>query len=430
MKALSLYELNNLVRETIAVSLTDEYWVEAELSELREVRGHCYMELIQKDLFNNAPVAKAAAKCWKSKWVGVRDKFERIAGQYLHAGLKVMLKVYPDFHEAYGFSWIVTDINPEFTMGDMARKRLEIINKLKVDGVFDLQKDLQIPMFAQRIAVISSANAAGYGDFCNQLENNDYGLKFYPRLFPAIMQGENVEKSVIEALNDVYEKVDDFDVVVIIRGGGATSDMSGFDTLALAENVANFPLPIITGIGHERDESVLDMVSNTRVKTPTAAAAFLVEHLSDVYSRVIDAQEEIITTILHRMEVENIRLQRLAEKIPMLFSIFKSQQISMLDKLFVNIVNRMNQKVSTCSYNISIISKDLIPVVQHRLTKESYKLQLIQQKLETLDPVLLLKRGYSITTFKGKVVKKAADLKRGDEVETRFENGTVKSIIE
>jgi exodeoxyribonuclease VII large subunit len=315
-------------------------------------------------------------------------------------------------------------------MGDMARKRLEIINKLKVDGVFDLQKDLQIPMFAQRIAVISSANAAGYGDFCNQLENNDYGLKFYPRLFPAIMQGENVEKSVIEALNDVYEKVDDFDVVVIIRGGGATSDMSGFDTLALAENVANFPLPIITGIGHERDESVLDMVSNTRVKTPTAAAAFLVEHLSDVYSRVIDAQEEIITTILHRMEVENIRLQRLAEKIPMLFSIFKSQQISMLDKLFVNIVNRMNQKVSTCSYKMSIISKDLIPVVQHRLTKESYKLQLIQQKLETLDPVLLLKRGYSITTFKGKVVKKAADLKRGDEVETRFENGTVKSIIE
>ncbi|MFW9602295.1 MAG: exodeoxyribonuclease VII large subunit, partial [Prevotella sp.] len=217
---------------------------------------------------------------------------------------------------------------------------------------------------------------------------------------------------------------------VIIRGGGATSDMSGFDTLALAENVANFPLPVITGIGHERDESVLDMVSNTRVKTPTAAAAFLVEHLSDVYSRVIDAQEEIITTILHRMEVENIRLQRLAEKIPMLFSIFKSQQISMLDKLFVNIVNRMNQKVSTCSYKMSIISKDLIPVVQYRLTKESYKLQLIQQKLETLDPVLLLKRGYSITTFKGKVVKKAADLKRGDEVETRFENGTVKSIIE
>ena len=430
MKALSLYELNNLVRETIAVSLTDEYWVEAELSELREVRGHCYMELIQKDLFYNTPVAKAAAKCWKSKWVGVRDKFERIAGQYLHAGLKVMLKVYPDFHEAYGFSWIVTDINPEFTMGDMARKRLEIINKLKVDGVFDLQKDLQIPMFVQRIAVISSANAAGYGDFCNQLENNDYGLKFYPRLFPAVMQGEGIEKSVVSALDDIYNNVDDFDVVVIIRGGGATSDMSGFDTLMLAENVANFPLPIITGIGHERDESVLDMVSHTRVKTPTAAAALLVEHLSDVYNRVIDAQEEIVSNIVHRMEVENIRLKRLAEKIPMLFSIFRNQQVSMLDKLFVKIVNRMTQRVSTCSYDINILSNALIPVVQQRLTKESYKLQLIQQKVEALDPVLLLKRGYSITTFNGNIVKNAADLKSGDEIATRLENGTVKSIIE
>lgn len=430
MKALSLYELNNLVRETIAVSLTDEYWVEVELSELREVRGHCYMELIQKDLFNNTPVAKAAAKCWKSKWVGVRDKFERIAGQYLHAGLKVMLRVYPDFHETYGFSWIVTDVNPEFTMGDMARKRLEIIQKLKIDGVFDLQKDLKLPMFAQRIAVISSSNAAGYGDFCNQLENNDYGLKFYPRLFPAVMQGEGIEKSVVSALDNIYNNVDDFDVVVIIRGGGATSDMSGFDTLVLAENVANFPLPIITGIGHERDESVLDMVSHTRVKTPTAAAAFLVEHLSDVYNRVIDAQEEIVSNIVHRMEVENIRLKRLAEKIPMLFSIFRNQQISMLDKLFVKIVNRMTQRVSTCSYDINILSNALIPVVQQRLTKESYKLQLIQQKVEALDPVLLLKRGYSITTFNGNIVKNAADLKSGDEIATRLENGTVKSIIE
>ena len=429
MKALSLYELNNLVRETIAVSLTDEYWVEAELSELREVRGHCYMELIQKDLFSNTPVAKAQAKCWKSKWIGVHDKFERIAGQSLHAGLKVMLKVYPDFHEAYGFSWIVTDVNPEFTMGDMARKRLEIINKLKTDGVFDLQKDLELPMFAQRIAVVSSPNAAGYGDFCSQLENNDYGLKFYPHLFPAIMQGEGIEKSVISALDDIYKFLDDFDVVVIIRGGGATSDMSGFDTLALAENVANFPLPIITGIGHERDESVLDMVSNTRVKTPTAAAALLIEHLSDVYNRVIDAQEEIISSIVHRMEVENIRLKRLAEKIPMLFSIFKNQQISMLDKLFVEIVNTITQKVSRCTYDISIISKSLAPVAQKRLTKESYRLQLIQQKLEALDPTLLLKRGYSITTFKGHVVKNASALKSGDEVETRLDKGTVKSII-
>jgi exodeoxyribonuclease VII large subunit len=188
-------------------------------------------------------------------------------------------------------------------------------------------------------------------------------------------------------------------------------------------------LPIITGIGHERDESVLDMVSNTRVKTPTAAATFLIEHLSDVYNRVIDAQEEIISSIVHRIEVENIRLKRLAEKIPMLFSIFKNQQISMLDRLFVKIANSMTQKVSMYSYNINIISKGLVPVVQQRLTKESYKLQLIQQKLEALDPALLLKRGYSITTLKGLVVKDSVALKSGDEIETRLESGTVKSII-
>ena len=235
MKALSLYELNNLVREVISTTLHDEYWVETELSELREVRGHCYMELIQKDLFSNTPIAKASAKCWKNKWQLLSPKFEKVTGQSLRSGLKVLLKVYPDFHEAYGFSWIVTDINPEFTMGDMARKRLEIVNQLKAEGVFDLQKELKMPLFAQRIAVVSSANAAGYGDFCNQLADNSYGLQFHTRLFSAVMQGEGVEQSVIAALNEINSNVDDFDVVVIIRGGGATSDMSGFDTLSLAE---------------------------------------------------------------------------------------------------------------------------------------------------------------------------------------------------
>jgi len=172
MNTLSLFELNNLVREAISVTLTDEYWVEAELSEVREVRGHCYMELIQKELFSNTPVAKASAKCWKNKWTLLREKFQKVTREGLKPGMKVLLKVYADFHEAYGFSWIVTDINPEFTMGVMARKRLEIVNQLKAEGVFDLQKELKMPLFAQRIAVISSANAAGYGDFCNDCIGN------------------------------------------------------------------------------------------------------------------------------------------------------------------------------------------------------------------------------------------------------------------
>ena len=299
---LSLFELNNLVREVIATDLSMEYWVEAELSEVREVRGHCYMELVQKDMFSNTPVAKASAKCWKSKWMYVRPKFEQITGQYLHTGMKVMLKVYADFHEAYGFSWIVTDINPEYTLGDMAKKRMQIIEQLKQEGVFDLQKELEIPMFAQRVAVISSQNAAGFGDFTRQLTYNSYGFKFQVELFPAIMQGEGIEGSVIAALDAINERLDEFDVVVIIRGGGATSDMSGFDTLALAENVANFPLPIITGIGHDRDESVLDMISHTKVKTPTAAAALLVEHLEVVWQMLMEAENELVTVAQHRIE--------------------------------------------------------------------------------------------------------------------------------
>ena len=278
---LTLYELNCLVREVIECEMPNEYWVEAELSECRESRGHCYMELIQKDEQNATPVAKASAKCWASKWMIVRPYFERTTGQQLHAGMKVLLKVYPQFHEAYGFSWIVTDIDPTYTLGDMARKRQEIIRQLKDQGIFDLQKELHLPLFCQRIAVISSQTAAGYGDFCNQLSDNPYGFKFQTRLFPAIMQGEGVEQSIIAALERIFSEYSDFsdhsentvppfDCVVIIRGGGATSDMSGFDTLALAENVANFPLPIITGIGHDRDESILDMVSHTRVKTPTS----------------------------------------------------------------------------------------------------------------------------------------------------------------
>ena len=266
----SLLELNRLVRDALELSMLGDYWVEAELADVRESAGHCYMELVQKDEFGSTPVARASAKCWRSTWMLARPHFERVTGERIHAGMKVLLQVHAQFHENYGFSWIVTDIDPTFTLGDMARKRMEIVRTLKEEGVFDLNRELSIPLFAQRIAVISSATAAGYGDFCSQLSNNAYGFDFIVELFQAVMQGEQVEQSVIAALNRINECADLFDCVVIIRGGGATSDLSGFDTLALAENVANFPLPVITGIGHERDESVLDMVANTKVKTPTA----------------------------------------------------------------------------------------------------------------------------------------------------------------
>ena len=430
MKTVTLFELNNLVREVISSTLSEEYWVEAELSEVHEVRGHCYMELIQKELFSNTPVAKASAKCWKNKWSLLREKFAKVTREGLKPGMKVLLKVYADFHEAYGFAWIVTDINPEFTMGDMARKRQEIIDTLKREGIFELQKELVLPLFAQRIAVISSENAAGYGDFCHQLADNPQQLKFYTRLFPAVMQGEGVEESVIGALNSINEDIEKFDAVVIIRGGGATSDLSGFDTLRLAENVANFPIPIITGIGHDRDESIVDMVAHTKVKTPTAAAALLIDHLNHVLERLLDAQAELIAAVRHRSELEQARLVRMSEKIPMLFSLVKTRQEQRIDRHLANITAALNDKLSREHHRLSLIESQFGPTLLQQLTRENYRLQLLQQRLEALNPQRLLQRGYSITLCKGKVVRDARQLKAGDEIETKLANGKITSIIQ
>jgi exodeoxyribonuclease VII large subunit len=311
----------------------------------------------------------------------IQPHFERVTGQPLHAGLKVRLKVYAQFHEAFGFSWIVTDIDPTYTLGDMARRRQEIIAQLKQEGVFDLQKELHLPLFCLNIAIISSETAAGYGDFCHQLADSPFA--FRTTLFPAIMQGEQVEQSIIAALNQIYGQR--FDCVVIIRGGGATADMSGFDTLALAENVAQFPLPIITGIGHDRDESILDMVSHQRVKTPTAAAAFLIDHVQHTWER----------------------LSSLAERLPTLFSVVKTKSEARIDLLYTRLSNLIGQ----------------------RILNQQHRLELLQQRAQSLDPTLLLQRGYSITLHQGKAVRDASLLQPGDEIETRLAQGSIKSTV-
>lgn len=407
-KAMTLLELNGMVRTTLERGMRDEYWVEAELAEARETRGHCYMELVQKDPLSNTPVAKASAKCWKQTWMLIQPYFERTTGQPLRAGMKVLLRVYPNFHEAYGFSWIVTDIDPTFTVGDLARRRQEIIAALKAQGIFDMNRQLELPMFAQRIAVISSQTAAGYGDFCNQLNDNPYGFRFHATLFPAVMQGEGVELSVIAALECIYEEVDNYDCVVIIRGGGATSDMSGFDTLALAENVAQFPLPVITGIGHDRDESVLDMVACIRVKTPTAAAAYLVSHLLKVSDLIDNMNERMVRCATMRIEMQKMRLARLSERLPSVFSLVKVKREAHLDAL----------------------NSRLITSVRQFFDRQTHRLDMFGQRAAALDPKLLLSRGYSITIHNGKAVRDKDTLKPGDEIETIFEKGTVKSIVQ
>ena len=450
-KRLTLYELNSLIREVIECEMPDEYWVEAELSECRESKGHCYMELIEKDEKNATPIAKASARCWASKWMLIRPYFERTTGQQLHAGMKVLLKVYAQFHEAYGFSWIVTDIDPTYTLGDMARKRQEIIRQLKEEGVFDLQKELRLPLFCQRIAVISSETAAGYGDFCNQLFDNPYGFKFETQLFPAVMQGEGVEQSIINALEKIFnvqsytrgqercvkqgdlhnvpDPVCNFDCVVIIRGGGATSDMSGFDTLALAENVANFPLPIITGIGHERDESILDMISHTRVKTPTAAATFLIDHLKTVMDSLNDAQEQIVRLAQQKLAYYKSQFATIAELLPRLFSNVKVRQEARLDALNNQLVSAVREHILTHQSRISTLEGRMPILLDRRLMTEKHRLQLLEEKAKSLDPALLLSRGYSMTMKDGKIIRDPQTLNPGDEIETRLEKGTIKSIV-
>ena len=410
----SLRQLNMMVREAIETELPDEYWVEAELSECRENSGHCYMELIEKDERTNTPIARASAKCWRQTWQMAKPYFERTTGQQLRAGMKVLLKVYAQFHEAYGFSWIVSDIDPTYTLGDMARKRQEIIRQLKEEGVFDLQRELRIPTFAKRIAVISAQNAAGYGDFCRQLEDNDYGFRFEVTLFPAIMQGEQVESSIIAALNAIYEAtVPDgspsapYDCVVIIRGGGATADLSGFDTLALAENVAQFPLPVITGIGHDRDESILDMVANTKVKTPTAAAALLIDNLRQVLDRINSAQQHLTTAISTRLSTLNVQLSTLQALIPTLAL----------------------RTIGDQRHRIEMLESRLPVAIERRLTSQKHLLESLSLKLQGFDPQLLLSRGYSITLHHGRAVRNPKQLKAGDEIETKVEHGTIRSVV-
>lgn len=412
-----------MVRQTIELGLNGLYWVEAEIADIRENRGNCYMELIQKEEGGNTPVARASAKCWRNVWAFIQPHFLRIAGQAMHAGMKVLLQVHAQFHEAYGFSWIVEDVDPTFTLGDMARRRMEIIRQLKEEGVFNLNKELYIPLFAQRIAVISSSTAAGYGDFCNQLDTNARRFAFSTTLFPAIMQGEGVEQSIVAALNAINERLDDFDVVVIIRGGGATSDLSGFDTLALAENVANFPLPVITGIGHERDESILDMVSHTRVKTPTAAAAFLIDNLEQVYSRLSKASDTVAACVARRINTEQMHIGYLQKRLPTLFSLVKSRQELRLQSLNARMAAAAQGSIQRSRHALQLLNNAICPAIERHLQARHYRLQMVGERLRSLNPELLLKRGYSITLLQGRAVKNASTLSPGQEVETRVWKG-------
>ena len=407
-QALSLYELNGLVKRSIRSCLPDTYWVQAELSYVRyNYSGHCYLEFIQKDASGNNLIAKARGTIWSNIYKMLKPYFEQETGQAFTSGIKVLVQVSVEFHELYGYSLTVLDIDPTYTVGDMERKRREILRQLEEEGVIDLNKELEMPMLPQRIAVISSATAAGYGDFCNQLSNNPRGYGFRTELFPAIMQGERVEESILSALDAINDRLEEFDVVVIIRGGGATSDLSGFDTYLLAASCAQFPLPIITGIGHERDDTVIDKVAHTRVKTPTAAAEFLIAKMDKCADVLDEMSFRLMQGVRNRLLWEHRRIENLAQRIP----------------------STVYRRIADAKYDLLSAQRDLQMASRQFLSAKKHRLELLQQRLNDALPEKQLARGYSITLKNGKAVKDASLLKEGEKVTTLLHQGLFESVI-
>ncbi len=431
MEALTLYELNNLVRGVLESRLKDEYWLQAELSEVREAyNGHCYVEFVQKDTAGRNLIAKARGAIWAGTYRLLAPMFERETGQRLVPGLKVLVRVSVTFHELYGYSLTVSDIDPAYTLGDIARRRKEILAQLAAEGILNDNKDLRLPLLANRIAVISSATAAGYGDFCNQLLRNDYGLRFTVRLFPAVMQGERVEASVLAAMDAVMAECDAWDAVVIIRGGGAVSDLSGFDTYLLAAACAQFPLPVITGIGHERDDTVLDAVAHTRVKTPTAAAAFLIAHQVETASALDDLARRISQAARLRMEREQNRLSGMSVKWGGAWQRVKSGGMHRLELLSQRLRYACRSRLSEGDHRLVVCGERLSASLPVRMERERFRLRLLQQRCEAADPTVLLKRGYSMTWCNGTLVRTAGQLKQGDEITTRLADGEIRSVVQ
>lgn len=384
MKQYSLSELCQNIEEVLAEEFASTYWVRAEVASL-SVRGHCYMELVEKASTKNI-AAKVRATCWQQIYGILSPYFEAETGQKLSVGMQVLLEVEVSFHAVYGLSLNIVGIDPTFTLGDMARQRQETIQRLKDDGVMDMQSSLEISSLPRRIAVISSADAAGYGDFCHQLENNSGGFQFRTQLFAAIMQGEQSAKSIIQSLQQIADEIDKWDIVVIVRGGGASTDLRNFDDYELASHCAQFPLPIIAGIGHTRDISIVDMVVHSSVKTPTAAAEWLINAMQQQADRIAELYTRLQRAIQHTINQQHIRIEQLQQALQ-----FTSKK---------------------------------------HLYQLRSQLEMWQKTIELHSPERIYRMGYSLTTVDGKVVKSIHDVKAGQQLQTHTADGTITSVVE
>lgn len=428
--SVSLSELNRLVRDVIRENFPDTYWVRAETSDVRQNRnGHCYLEFIEKDPVTQVILARARGTIWANTFQMLSTFFEGETGQPFTSGLKVLVRVSVEFHEIYGFSLNVVDIDPTFTVGEMAKNRLLVLKRLEEEGVLTLNKELPLPELCNRIAVISSPTAAGYEDFCDQLAKNPYGLVFYTKLFPAIMQGEKSESSIIAALEKIYAYRHLFDAVAIIRGGGATSELNCFDSYLLATHCAQFPLPIVVGIGHERDVTVLDIVAHTRAKTPTAVAEFFIGHLAKSFTELVDLEKRLVTESREYLQQEKFKLSILSKEVYHLSTGFIRDQSASIRETAFRLKHLANRLIQFLQQEEKQRNLRFTHAVEQRLQNEAHGLLVHEQYIRMVSPQNILKRGYTLTWKAGKIVTSAEKLQPDDVIETLFWDGKIESQV-
>lgn len=421
---ITLYELNRRIAALIAEPSTQNVWITAELSDVAVRRGHCYMELLEKDA-TGAQTAKARGVIWAGRVGELMSRFYAATGQRFGAGIKVMVRASATMHPLFGLSLVISDIDPSYTMGDLLRRRNEIIARLHAEGILEMNRTLPMPEIPQRIAVISAPGAAGYGDFVNQIANNSYRLKYRLQLFPAIMQGERTASTIIDALNRIAIEQDDWDCVVIIRGGGATSDLQGFEDYDLAANIAQFPLPVIIGIGHERDITLLDYVANMRVKTPTAAAEWLLGLGVSALDRLRDLSQQILATARERISGQKEQLSYYYGLLPLAPLNVTRRAADRLNRTTIALSGLSANRIAPQHNRLNVIASRLESALATAILRAGDRLNSSQRLLEALSPEAVLKRGYSITRVNGSIVGNISLLKPGDTIETRLLNGTI-----
>jgi len=428
MQYLTLFQLNNLIQSTINQQLAPSYWVVAEIGEMRiNQKGHCYMEFVEKK--EQQLTAKLRANLWAYDFHNLNSLFLQVTGHPISSGMKILAKVTVQFHKVYGLSLQVKDLDPSFTLGERARQRQNVIDRLKKEGIIGTNSHLPLPLVPQRIAMISSGTAAGYGDFMDQLVSNQQGYQFKVELFESVMQGEEAVLSIKKAIKRATKKIDQFDLLILIRGGGSQTDLDCFDSYELASEIALFPLPVLTGIGHLRDDTVVDIVANTKLKTPTAVAEFLINGMTAFDEQLNFQFDQIKNRTSGHLENQRTRLFAMLKSLDhgaktLLYSSRHSLEI--LAQRLTSGVSASFKEIQALLFNYEeLLIKQSLQV----MSNEAHLLRILEAKITMANPENVLKRGYSITYLEGKVVKNDTEIKQGDELETRVYAKSIKSKV-